>query len=239
MLDQTPIHMAAKKDKKLTPMMAQYMAMRRSLPDDVVLFFRLGDFYEMFFEDAQRAASTLNIALTKRHDVPMCGFPYHAAQGYIAKLVRAGIRVAIGEQTSTPVQGQLVEREISQIISAGTVDDINLLDGARHNYLASICCIGKRYGLACADHSTGEFTVSEFSDKMQLEDELKRLSPSEIIIPDDQISQLGDVAHCMPYDGYAYIPEQAQHQLKEQFKVQSFDGFGCSEMTAATSAALS
>ncbi len=237
MLDQTPTHMAAKKDKKLTPMMAQYMAMRRSLPDDVVLFFRLGDFYEMFFEDAQRAASTLNIALTKRHDVPMCGFPYHSAQGYIAKLVRAGIRVALGEQTTTPVQGQLVEREISQIISAGTVDDINLLDDTRNNYLASVCYIGKRYGLACADHTTGEFIVSEFPDKMQLEDELKRLSPSEIIIPDDQITELGNIAHCMPYDGYAYIPEQAQHQLKQQFKVQSFDGFGCADMTAATSAA--
>ena len=187
--------MAAKKDKKLTPMMAQYTAMRRSLPDDVVLFFRLGDFYEMFFEDAQRAASTLNIALTKRHDVPMCGFPHHSAQAYIAKLVRAGIRVALGEQITTPVQGQLVEREISQIISAGTVDDINLLDDTRNNYLASVCYIGKRYGLACADHTTGEFTVSEFPDKMQLEDEIKRLSPSEIIIPDDQINQLGDIAH--------------------------------------------
>ncbi len=229
--------MAAKKEKKLTPMMAQYVAMRRSLPEDVVLFFRLGDFYEMFFEDAQRAAATLNVALTKRHDVPMCGVPHHAAQGYIAKLVKAGIRVAIGEQTSTPIPGKLVEREISQIISAGTVDDTNLLDDTRHNYLASVCYIGKRYGLACADHTTGEFTVAEFPDKIQLEDELKRLSPSEIIIPDDQLNQLGGIAHCMPYDGYAFIAEQAEHQLKSHFKVQSFDGFGCAGMTASTSAA--
>ena len=217
--------------------MAQYVAMRRSLPEDVVLFFRLGDFYEMFFEDAQRAAATLNVALTKRHDVPMCGVPHHAAQGYIAKLVKAGIRVAIGEQTSTPIPGKLVEREISQIISAGTVDDTNLLDDTRHNYLASVCYIGKRYGLACADHTTGEFTVAEFPDKIQLEDELKRLSPSEIIIPDDQLNQLGGIAHCMPYDGYAFIAEQAEHQLKSHFKVQSFDGFGCAGMTASTSAA--
>jgi DNA mismatch repair protein MutS len=229
--------MAAGKEKKLTPMMAQYVAMRRSLPDDVVLFFRLGDFYEMFFEDAQRAAATLNVALTKRHDVPMCGVPHHAAQGYIAKLVKAGIRVAIGEQTSTPIPGKLVEREISQIISAGTVDDINLLDDTKHNYLAAVCFANKKYGLACADHTTGEFTVAEFPDKMQLEDELKRLSPSEIIIPDDQLNQLGGIAHCMPYDGYAFIPDQAEYMLKEQFKVQSFDGFGCAEMTAATSAA--
>ena len=229
--------MSKKSEKKLTPMMAQYVAMRRSLPDDVVLFFRLGDFYEMFFEDAQRAASTLNVALTKRHDVPMCGVPHHAAQGYIAKLVKAGIRVAIGEQTSTPIPGKLVEREISQIISAGTVDDINLLDDSKNNYLAAVCCQGKTYGLACADHTTGEFTVSEFPNKALLEDELKRLAPSEIIIPDDQLSQLGDIAHCMPYDGYTFIPDQAQHQLKTHFKVQSFEGFGCEDMTVATSAA--
>jgi len=122
------------KSKKLTPMMAQYQTIRRSLPDDVVLFFRLGDFYEMFFEDAQRAAGVLNLALTKRHDVPMCGFPFHSAEGYIAKLVRANTRVAIAEQTTTPVAGQLVEREVTQIISAGTVSDMNLLDDTKHNY---------------------------------------------------------------------------------------------------------
>ena len=237
MLVKTLRQMATKKEKKLTPMMAQYTAMRRALPEDVVLFFRLGDFYEMFFEDAQRAAETLGISLTKRHDVPMCGVPHHAAQGYIAKLVKAGIRVAIGEQTSTPVQGQLVEREISQIISAGTVDDINLLDDTRHNYLASVCVIGKKFGLAVADHSTGEFSVSEFPDRQQLQDELKRLSPSEIIIPDDQLNQLGGIAHCMPYDAYAFFPEQATHQLRDHFKVQSFDGFGCADMTSATCAA--
>ena len=114
---KTSLQMAApksQKSKKLTPMIAQYQAIRRSLPDDVVLFFRLGDFYEMFFEDAKRAAGVLNIALTKRHDVPMCGFPYHSAEGYIAKLVRANTRVAIAEQTTTPVAGQLVEREVTQ-----------------------------------------------------------------------------------------------------------------------------
>jgi len=189
--------------------MAQYIAMRRSLPDDVVLFFRLGDFYEMFFEDAKRAASVLNVALTKRHDVPMCGVPHHAAQGYIAKLVKAGIRVAIGEQTSTPIPGKLVEREIAQIISA----------------------------LACADHTTGEFTLAEFTDKAQLEDEINRLAPSEIIIPDDQIEKIGTLANCLPYDAYSFIPDQALITLKDHFKVQSLDGYGCAEMHTATSAA--
>lgn len=234
---QYPQRMTKPIEKKLTPMMDQYLTMRRSLPDDIVLFFRLGDFYEMFFEDAKRAASILNVALTKRHDVPMCGVPHHAAQGYIAKLIKAGVRVAIGEQTSTPIPGKLVEREISQIISAGTVDDINLLDDSRNNYLAAVCIIGKKFGLASADHTTGDFTVAEFSDRAQLEDELSRLGPSEIIIPDDQLNTLGGIAHCMPYDGYAFIPDQAKHLLKTHFKVQSLDGFGCSDMLAASAAA--
>ena len=160
--------MAAKKEKKLTPMMAQYQAMRRSLPEDILLFYRLGDFYEMFFDDAKAAASVLNIALTKRSDIPMCGVPHHAAQGYIAKLIQAGKRVALAEQTSAPQQGKIVEREIAQIISAGTVNDINLLDDTQHNYLASVYQTGKNIGLAYVDHSTGEFTIAEFATKEAL-----------------------------------------------------------------------
>ncbi len=227
--------------KKLTPMMAQYQQIRRSLPDDIVLFFRLGDFYEMFFEDAKRAAGVLNLALTKRHDVPMCGFPYHSAEGYIAKLVRANTRVAIAEQTTTPQPGQLVEREITQIISAGTVNDINLLDDTKHNYLASVFRGGTKkkstYAIACADHTTGEFSLAEFANKELMKDELKRLSPSEIIISDAQLSELGDIAFCQPYDAYSYIYDTAVHTLKDHFKVNSLDGFGCAEMFAATSAA--
>ncbi len=229
--------MAAKKGKKLTPMMDQYLTMRRSLPDDVVLFFRLGDFYEMFFEDAIRAAEVLNIALTKRHDVPMCGVPHHAGQGYIAKLVGAGIRVAIGEQTSVPQAGKLVEREISQIISAGTVNDINLLDDTKHNYIAAVYYCAKSFGLACADHTTGEFTVAEFSDQAQLEDELHRLKPSELVYADDQEAMFGTLAHGMSYDGYAFLYDQAHHQLCEHFKVKALDGFGCQNLPTAISAA--
>ena len=222
-------------------MMAQYQAIRRSLPEDVVLFFRLGDFYEMFFEDAKRAAGVLNLALTKRHDVPMCGFPYHSAEGYIAKLVRANTRVAIAEQTTTPVAGQLVEREISQIISAGSVSDVNLLDDTKNNFLASVYLGGTKkkpcYAIACADHTTGEFTLAEFSNKELMKDEVTRLSPSEIIISDDQLAELGDIASCQPYDAYAYLHETALHTLKDHFKVNSLDGFGCAEMDTAVSAA--
>ncbi|MGB1258628.1 MAG: DNA mismatch repair protein MutS [Akkermansiaceae bacterium] len=225
------------KEKKLTPMMAQYLTMRRSLPDDILLFYRLGDFYEMFFEDAKRASELLNVALTKRNDIPMCGVPHHAAQGYIAKLIQAGKRVAIAEQTTAPEPGKIVEREIAQIISAGTVDDLTLLDDTRHNYLASVYQAGKLYGLACADHSTGEFTVAEFPDKEALRDALQRLAPRELIIADDQINALGHLPGCLPYDGYAFINEQARLALCDHFKVQSLRGFGCDELNAAVSAA--
>lgn len=222
-------------------MMAQYMAMRRSLPDDILLLYRLGDFYEMFFEDAKAAAGILNVALTKRNDIPMCGVPHHAAQGYIAKLIKANKRVAIAEQTTEPQPGKIVEREIAQIISASTVDDLSLLDDTRHNYLAAVFLGGTAkkpcLGLACADHTTGEFTVSEFADQQQLEDELTRLSPSELLIPEDQAKELGGLSNSLPYDSYAFLSDQALNTLKDQFKVQSLDGFGCSGMTAALSAA--
>lgn len=228
-------------EKKLTPMMAQYMAMRRSLPDDILLLYRLGDFYEMFFEDAKAAAGILNVALTKRNEIPMCGVPHHAAQGYIAKLIKANKRVAIAEQTTEPQPGKIVEREIAQIISASTVDDLSLLDDTLHNYLVAVFLGGSTkkpcLGLACADHTTGEFTVAEFADRQQLEDELARLSPSELLIPEDQAKELGGLRNCLPYDSYAFLSDQALHTLKDQFKVQSLDGFGCSGMTAALSAA--
>lgn len=222
-------------------MMAQYLSIRRSLPDDILLLYRLGDFYEMFFEDAKIAAGILNVALTKRHDIPMCGVPHHAAQGYIAKLVKANKRVAIAEQTTEPQPGKIVEREIAQIISAGTIDDLTLLDDTKHNYLAAIYAGGTAkkpsFGLACADHTTGEFTVAEFTDRQQLEDELTRLSPSELLVSEDHVTEFGGLKNSLPYDSYAFIQEQALHTLKGHFKVQSLDGFGCVDMPCALSAA--
>jgi DNA mismatch repair protein MutS len=122
----------------ITPMMQQYQRLRGSVPADVLLLFRLGDFYELFFEDAKEAAGLLNVALTKRNGVPMCGVPYHAAQNYIAKLIKAGRRVAICDQTSEPQPGRIVTRDITQIISAGTVSELGLLEAKRANYLAAI-----------------------------------------------------------------------------------------------------
>ena len=220
-----------------TPMMAQYMAMRKSLPADIILFYRLGDFYEMFFEDAKAAAPILNVALTKRGGTPMCGIPFHASQGYIARLLKAGKRVAIAEQTSDPKPGKLVEREIARILTPGSIDDLTLLDDERPNYLAAVSYHGKVFGLACVDHTTGEFSIAEYADRGQLTDEIARIAPSELLIPDHQTGDFGTIQHNMPYDGYAFLPEHATQLLKDHFGVHSLDGFGCAQMHAACGAA--
>jgi len=218
-------------------MMAQYLAMRKSLPADVILLYRLGDFYEMFFEDAKTAAPILNVALTKRGGTPMCGVPYHAAQGYLARLLKAGKRVAIAEQTSEPQPGKLVAREIARILSPGSIDDLTLLDDQRPNYLAAVFRHGKALGLACVDHTTGEFTIAEFADLGQLEDEIARLAPSELLIPDHQSTEFGTLSNSLVYEGYAFLPEHATQLLKDHFNVHSLDGFGCGNLDAASGAA--
>lgn len=218
-------------------MMQQYQSMRRELPDDVLLLFRLGDFYELFFEDAKVAAPLLNVALTKRNGMPMCGVPHHAAEGYMAKLIKAGKRVALAEQTTEPQPGKIVEREISQIISAGTIDDLNLLDSARSNYLAAVFQVKGRLGLAYIEHTTGEFRVTEFHDRSSLEDELTRLRPSEVLFSEEQAADFDLLPNAQEYDGYAFLIDQAEYALKKHFKVQSLDGFGCEGMVPAIGAA--
>jgi DNA mismatch repair protein MutS len=227
-------------DAATTPMMKQYLAIRRELPEDVLLFFRLGDFYELFFEDAKVASPILNVALTKRNAVPMCGVPHHSSQGYIAKLIKAGKRVAIAEQTTEPTPGKIVERAVSQILSAGTINDLNLLDSNRPNYLAAVFREGKKFGLAYVDHTTGEFEVAEFKDTTELADELERLQASEILHSDDQrevIEALGSPACAQAVESYLFLLDQAQHSLTQHFKVQSLDGFGCQGLSAALCAA--
>ena len=227
-------------DASTTPMMKQYLAIRRELPEDVLLFFRLGDFYELFFEDARTASPILNVALTKRNGVPMCGVPHHSSQGYIAKLIKAGKRVAIAEQTTDPVPGKIVERAVSQVLSAGTINDLNLLDSNRSNYLAAVFREGKKLGLAYVDHTTGEFEVAEFKDATELADELERLQASELLYSEDQgdlITSLGSPSCAQPLEGYLFLIDQAQHSLTQHFKVQSLDGFGCQGLSAAIGAA--
>src|SRR6266446_10742749 len=175
----------------LTPMMQQYQRLRKSIPADTLLLFRLGDFYELFFEDAKEASALLNVALTKRNEVPMCGVPYHAAPNYIAKLIKAGRRVAICDQTSDPQPGKIVSREITQIISAGTVSELDLLEAKRANYLGAIYFHEGRFGFAYAELSTGEFRVTEASNSSALLDDLARISPAEVLVSERQNAEFG------------------------------------------------
>ena len=221
----------------LTPMMQQYRRLRGSIPADTLLLFRLGDFYELFFEDATEAARLLNVALTKRNGVPMCGVPYHAAPNYITKLIKAGRRVAICDQTSEPQPGKIVSRDITQIISAGTVSDLDLLQAKHSNYLGAVFGDGTVFGFAYADLSTGEFRVAQLEDRQSLFDELARVAPSELLVSDEQMQQFTDIAGALGYDGYAFLPKQAAFTLCEHFKVKSLDGFGCARMPQAIAAA--
>src|SRR5689334_5255752 len=172
-------------DSQLTPMMAQYRRIKTELPKDALLLFRLGDFYEMFFEDAQTGAQLLNVALTKRGVIPMCGIPFHAANNYISRLLRAGRKVAICEQLEEARPGQLVKREVTQILSPGTHFDERMLNAERNNYLAALNPAGKSFGLAMVDLTTGDFKVTELEGDQALTAELERLRPAEIIFPEE------------------------------------------------------
>jgi DNA mismatch repair protein MutS len=221
---------------KLTPMIRQYQDIRRELPPNTLLLFRLGDFYEMFFDDAREASALLNVALTKRGDIPMCGVPYHSARAYVAKLVEAGKRVAICDQVGDVTPGKLVRREIARILSAGTLDDFGLEEN-RHNYLAAVCPGKKSHGLAWLDLSTGEFRLAEIDSPAQLADQLARLQPSELLVPDRDDAPADFPVPPTPHDAFAFDLTQATDLLRDHFRVQSLDGFGCSSLPLGTAAA--
>jgi len=222
----------------LSPMMQQYQRLRKSVPADTLLLFRLGDFYEMFFDDAREASTLLNVALTKRNGVPMCGVPYHAAQSYIRRLIKAGRRVAICDQMSEPQRGRkIVDREITQIISAGTISELHWLDARRANYLGAVYIDNGVFGFAYTDLTTGEFRLTQLQDRQSLLDELTRVAPSELLVSDEQKDQLGKLDRAIGYDSYAFLREQAIFTLCEHFKTKSLDGFGCAQMPAAVAAA--
>jgi DNA mismatch repair protein MutS len=222
-------------------MMAQYRRIKGELPKDALLFFRLGDFYEMFFEDAQAGAQLLNVALTKRGEIPMCGIPFHAANGYIARLLKAGRKVAICDQVEEARPGQLVKREVTQIISPGTHFDERLLAPDRNNFLAALCPMGKIFGLALVDLTTGDFKVTELEGEPALRAELERLRPAEMIFPAKAEADARNLAAgasiLNSYDDWVFAPETAVFTLREHFKVASLDGFGLKDATAAIGAA--
>src|SRR5471032_3309643 len=173
----------------LTPMMQQYHRLKREIPPDAMLLFRLGDFYEMFFADAEEGSRMLDLTLTQRQGMPMCGMPYHAAEGYIAQLLKAGWRVAICDQMEAPKPGQVVRREITQILTPGSILDAGQLEPKQNNFLAAVAPgpAGPAdgtilFGVAALDLTTGEFFAGEFPSPEALRDALGRLNPAEVVV---------------------------------------------------------
>lgn len=235
--------------KSFTPMIRQYLSVKEKYPD-AILFFRLGDFYEMFFEDAQLAARELEITLTSRDGgnqrVPMCGVPYHAAEGYLARLVSRGHKVAICEQLEDPAAARgLVRRDVVRVITPGTITDDRGLEAKRNNYLVAVAAAPGGYGLAAADVSTGEFLASEFESTGTLYDELARLQPSEyllgtVLAGDDHFKRFLDrqpPARLNVLEEEAFERKRAYKTLTAHFGVSSLRGFGCEDLHLATSAA--
>ncbi len=231
-----------------SPMMEQYLRIKNE-NRNAVLFFRMGDFYEMFFDDAKIAAKTLGIALTSRskgeNAVPMAGVPHHAAQGYIRRMIRAGYRVAICDQLQSPGQAKgIVERGVTRIVTPGTIIEEDLLEAKHSNYLAAVCKGKKTTGLAWVEASTGEF-FAEDANLNEIADELARLSPAECIIPDEAQQDSSPVAavahrHCgsvTHHRGWAFDRQTAHHALTEHFGTVSLEGFGCEEMDGGVAAA--
>jgi DNA mismatch repair protein MutS len=222
-------------------MMAQYRRIKGELPREAILLFRLGDFYEMFFDDAKTGAQLLNVALTRRGDIPMCGVPFHAANGYIARLLKAGRKVAICDQVEEARPGQLVKREVTQILSPGTHFDERLLAPERNNFLAAIFACGKIFGLAAVDLTTGDFKVTQLAGEQAAQAELERLRPAEIIYPaaEERLAALVQSGGAVmnPYEDWVFAPETAMFTVREHFKVASLDGFGLKDSPAAIGAA--
>jgi len=238
-----------------TPLMQQYNAVKARYPHALLLF-RLGDFYELFYEDAISASRELQITLTSRNrekgqPIPMCGVPYHAADGYIARLIRAGYKVAICEQMEQPGPGKkLVRREVSRVITPGTATDVAVLDARENNYLAAVAqnTSAQRIGLAMVDLSTGEFQATEFAGERaeeELRDELQLMRPRETLLPRPQ--QLFETAKTSLLDGtggvesrledWIFQRDYAERILREQFGVAELTGFGLDGHVHAMTAA--
>jgi DNA mismatch repair protein MutS len=228
-------------EPQLTPMMAQYRRVKSELPKDALLLFRLGDFYEMFFEDAVDGARLLNVALTKRGVVPMCGIPHHAFNSYVARILRAGRKVAVCDQVEEARPGQLVKREVTQILSPGTHFDERLLAAERNNFLAAVYPAGKVTGIAVVDLTTGDFRTTETESDAELLTELERLRPAEIIYPGEaaplRALLAGAPGILIGHDDWVFAPETAVFTVREHFKVAALDGFGLKGRIAATGAA--
>src|ERR1051326_6137683 len=247
-----------------TPLMRQYAAVKKEHPT-ALLFFRLGDFYELFFDDAIVASKELQITLTSRNKekgiaVPMCGVPYHAAEGYIGKLIRKGFKVAICEQMEDPrLAKKLVRREVTRVVTPGTAADSSL-GSEENNFLAALAQVGDRVGCAALDLSTGEFRVTEFTGEgalRRVQEELEQLRPREVLYgsaaplfeasgPQPSFARQDSRGRLAPHgafptetplEDWIFSPDHAFPLLENHFGVLSLEGFGLAGRTAAASAA--
>jgi DNA mismatch repair protein MutS len=242
--------------KEEAPMRRQYLQIKSRYPEHILLF-RMGDFYETFDGDAEVAARVLDIVLTGRdmgkgNRVPLAGIPYHAADGYIAKLIGAGYKVAICEQIGEPTKGRgLVERDVTRVVTPGTIVDPSMLDARTNNYIASVVINGQRAGIAYADITTGEFLTTEIREEsdeetlLALGRELLRLGAAEIVVSTDltdslalpQSSWLPESASLSKTDAWRWTEERATTSLLRHFEVDSLDGFGATGKPFAVRAA--
>ncbi len=227
-----------------TPMMQQYLRIKAEHPD-ILLFYRMGDFYELFFEDARQAAQLLDITLTARgqsagQPIPMCGVPVHAAEQYLARLVKRGVSVAICEQIGDPAASKgPVERAVVRIVTPGTLTDEALLNEQQETLLAAIHMVQENMGLATLDLAAGRFSVQELSGMEALLSELERLRPAEVLLPEDQQlpgewGRHKGVRHLAPWH---FDEETARRELCAQFGTQDLSGFGCEDLSLAVGAA--
>ena len=234
---------------KVTPMIKQYLSIKEKYADSI-LFYRMGDFYEMFFEDAKIASRILEITLTSRnkkdeYPIPMCGIPFRAAQNYIARLIGNGCKVAICEQVEDPAASKgLVKRDVVRVITPGMILDDELLDKKSNNYILAIAC-DNTIGLSCLDISTGTFRVYESKDLISVIDEALRISPSEILLPNSiknappffQINNaLSEIAITF-LDDKVFEYKKGRERLIKQFKTVSLESFGCEKLKTGISAA--
>ena len=231
-------------------MMTQYVETKKQY-SDCILFYRLGDFYEMFFEDALTASQELEITLTGKEcgleeRAPMCGVPYHAADNYINRLVQKGYKVAIGEQMEDPKQAKgLVRREVIRVVTPGTITSTQALDETRNNYLMGIVYLGERIGIAAADISTGDFTVTEVTSERTMVDEINKFAPSEIVCNNAfymsgiDLEDLKDRYHITvsTLDSRFFQDETCRKVLREHFHVGSLEGLGLADYDCGVLAA--
>jgi DNA mismatch repair protein MutS len=231
------------KDQQHTPMMQQFLGIKRDHPQEL-LFYRMGDFYELFFDDAKRAADLLDITLTARgksggEPIPMCGVPYHAAEGYLAKLVKAGVSVAIAEQIGDPATSKgPVERKVVRIVTPGTLSDEALLDDRTENLLLAVAQQGDRFGLAYLDLSSGRFRVLEVTGDEALSGELERLDPAETLYQ-ETIGHTAITARpgARSQPTWEFDLDSASRGLNSQFQTHDLQGFGCESIPLAVGAA--